>query len=90
MTPNRTNHPPRKGIEVTPHKGDESGGRTDRLNARFTKKEKAAIMAAAHAAGLSVSDFIMFLMAQAQPTSFAADTRHAQAGANQSDNQGQA
>ena len=61
MTPNRTNRPPRKGIEIKKHKG----GRTTRLNARFTEAEKAAIMAAAHAAGLSVSDFIMFLMAQA-------------------------
>ncbi len=88
MTPNRTNHPPRKGIEIAAHKGDESGGRTERLNSRFTKKEKAAIMAAAHAAGLSVSDFIMFLMAQAQPTPFAADTRHALEGGGASDNQG--
>ena len=65
MAANKINHPPRKGIEIGKHKG----GRTARLNARFTEAEKAAIMAAAHAAGLSVSDFIMFLMAQTQPTS---------------------
>lgn len=69
MTPNKTNHPSRKGLSIQAHKG----GRTETIGARFTKAEKAAIMAAAHAAGLSVSDFILSLMAQAQPTSFAAD-----------------
>ena len=59
MTPNRTNHPSRKGIEIEKHKG----GRTARLGARFTEVEKAAIMAAARAAGLSVSDYIMLLSA---------------------------
>ena len=40
---------------IHPHKG----GRVERLNARFTKQEKDEIMAAAHAAGLSASDFIL-------------------------------
>jgi uncharacterized protein (DUF1778 family) len=69
MAPNKTNHPSRKGVEIEKHKG----GRTARLNARFTEAEKSAIMAAAHAAGLSVSDYIVSLMAQAQPTPFAPD-----------------
>jgi uncharacterized protein (DUF1778 family) len=55
MAPNKTNHPPRKGVEIEKHKG----GRTARLNTRFTEAEKAEIMAVAHAAGLSVSDFIL-------------------------------
>lgn len=55
MAPNKTNHPSRKGVVIEKHKG----GRTARLNARFTEAEKSAIMAAAHTAGLSVSDFIL-------------------------------
>ena len=69
MTPNRTNHPPRKGIQIEKHKG----GRTARLNARFTEAEKSAILAAAHVAGLSISDYIVFLMSQTQPAPFAPD-----------------
>ena len=84
MAPNKTNHPSRKGIEIEKHKG----GRTARLNARFTEAEKAVIMAAAHVAGLSISDLIMFLMAQAQPTLREPDTRHAPDGGGASDNHG--
>lgn len=82
MTPNRTNHPPRKGIEIEKHKG----GRTARLGARFTEAEKAAIMAAAHAVGLSVSDFILTHPALAQLTPGAADLATANATEEESRN----
>ena len=81
MAPNKTNHPSRKGIEIEKHKG----GRTARLNARFTEAEKAVIMAAAHVAGLSISDLIMFLMAQAQPTLREPDESHSHPGAGGSE-----
>lgn len=55
MTPNLTNHPPRKGIAITAHKG----GRTARIDFKVTPAEKAAIMQAAHDAGLSVADFVL-------------------------------
>ena len=68
MTPNRTNHPPRKGLSIKAHKG----GRTKRLpDGWVTESEWTEIEPRWKASGLSWADFVLWL--SRNPTSFAPD-----------------